>query len=141
MIKIICDKCGVDLSDNNKIGKIQIRLHESQDYDTQFRVFDIPSDDIPYQLIAGENEHYCEKCVEEILEFIHTMPDTDQKKEIVKVEKTKKKRVWKQIDYGKIMALKNAGWDNEKIAEEMRMTKSSVAQAICRCKKQGGIIL
>lgn len=141
MIKVICDKCGVDLSKDSKVGKIQIKIHESQVLDTQFRFFDMSSADIPYQLLAGETEHYCEKCIEEILEFIHTTPDTGSKKETVIVEKAEKKRVRKMIDYGKIMALKNAGWDNEKIAEEMHMTKLSVSQAICRYKKQGGIIL
>lgn len=41
----------------------------------------------------------------------------------------------KRIDYGKIMALKNAGWDNGKIADEMHMSKASVSQAVSKCKK------
>lgn len=54
-------------------------------------------------------------------------------------EKPKKR---KRIDYGKIMALRNAGWSNEKIADEMRMTKASVATAISTYKKKhaGGVI-
>lgn len=40
-----------------------------------------------------------------------------------------------RIDYGKIMALHNAGWSNGEIADEMRMKKSSVATAICIYKK------
>lgn len=42
----------------------------------------------------------------------------------------------KKIDYGKIMALRNAGWNNEKIADEMHMTKASVATAISTYKKK-----
>ena len=49
-------------------------------------------------------------------------------------EKEKKKR--RRIDYGKIMALRNAGWSNEKIADEMRMTKASVATAVSTYKKK-----
>lgn len=44
----------------------------------------------------------------------------------------------KRIDYGKIMALRNAGWSNEKIADEMHMTKASVATAISTYKKKCG---
>ena len=33
------------------------------------------------------------------------------------------------------MALKNAGWDNGKIADEMHMSKASVSQAVSKCKK------
>lgn len=46
------------------------------------------------------------------------------------------KTVRQKIDYGKIMALHNAGWNNAKIADEMDMTKESVAVAICNYKKK-----
>ena len=33
------------------------------------------------------------------------------------------------------LILKNAGWDNGKIADEMHMSKASVSQAVSKCKK------
>ena len=57
-------------------------------------------------------------------------------------QEVKKKKKRNRIDYGKIMALRNAGWSNEKIADEMRMTKASVATAISTYKKKcsvGGV--
>ena len=49
----------------------------------------------------------------------------------------KQGRIGSRIDYGKIAALRNAGWDNAKIADEMRMTKGAVAQAVSKCRKGG----
>lgn len=46
--------------------------------------------------------------------------------------KEKQKR---QIDIGKIMALKNAGWKIKDIADEMRMEPQAVSNAIWRHKK------
>lgn len=40
------------------------------------------------------------------------------------------------IDYGKIMALRNAGWSREKIADEMGMTLNAVSNAIYVYKKR-----
>lgn len=51
-------------------------------------------------------------------------------------QEPKEKKVRKKIDYGKIMALRNAGWSNEEIADEMHMTKASVATAISTYKKK-----
>lgn len=42
----------------------------------------------------------------------------------------------RRIDYGKIMALHDAGWNNAKIADEMGMSKASVATAISVHKKK-----
>ena len=52
----------------------------------------------------------------------------------------KKKAGRKRVDYGKIMALRAAGWDNAKIADEMGMSKAAVATAISVYRKrQGGV--
>lgn len=40
------------------------------------------------------------------------------------------------MDIGKIMALKNAGWTNKSIAEEMGMTQNAVAVQICTYRKR-----
>lgn len=49
-----------------------------------------------------------------------------------------KKAGRKRVDYGKIMALRNAGWDNARIADEMGMSKAAVATAISVYKKRQG---
>lgn len=50
------------------------------------------------------------------------------------ISEPKKQR--NRIDIGKIMALKNAGWSNVKIADEMGMQPQSVASAIYQYKKK-----
>ena len=52
-----------------------------------------------------------------------------------KPEQVKRKRR-NSIDIGKIMALKNAGWSNVKIADEMGMNPQAVANAIYQHKKK-----
>lgn len=64
-------------------------------------------------------------------------PETEKQE----LQEPKEKKARKKIDYGKIMALRNAGWSNEKIADEMHMTKASVATAISTYKKKySGVI-
>lgn len=46
------------------------------------------------------------------------------------------KKTRQRLDYGKIMALHNAGWSNAKIADEMGMTYAAVATAISTYKKK-----
>lgn len=36
----------------------------------------------------------------------------------------------REIDYGKIVALRKAGWDNRKIADEMEMTHKEYVRAV-----------
>lgn len=57
-------------------------------------------------------------------------------KDVIKPPETKKTR--QKLDYGKIMALHNAGWNNQKIADEMGMTYAAVATAISTYKKKMG---
>lgn len=52
------------------------------------------------------------------------------------VLKPEAKKTRRKIDYGKIMALHNAGWSNQKIANEMGMTYNAVATAISNYKKK-----
>ena len=49
---------------------------------------------------------------------------------------TKKPPAKRRVDYGKIMALKNAGWSNAKIADEMGMTQGAVATALSTYRKK-----
>ena len=47
----------------------------------------------------------------------------------------KKEHERKRIDHRKIRALKNAGWPNQKIAEEMHMTPGSVSNSLSTHKE------
>ena len=62
-----------------------------------------------------------EGTVEEIKELLGMM----QPKAVVKA-KPKQKTKKKEVDVGKIRALNKAGWSVEKIADEMRIGKSTV---------------
>lgn len=150
MIRIMCNRCGVDMTDDKAFGEITIKAHESPDFDTSFR----------WIIGESEGEHYCEKCMEEITEFIRDpgqfakallapvgaaeppddkIPSDAQEgsgRENQRAQGATEKKARKKIDYGKVMALKRAGWDNAKIADEMGMTKASVATAISTYKKK-----
>ena len=68
---------------------------------------------------------------------------TNQPKELFRAPKdgtqqSKSKKTRQKIDYGKIMDLHNAGWPNQKIADEMGMTYGAVATAISTYKKKVG---
>ncbi len=68
MIRILCNRCGADITTGKAFGEVMVKLHESPDFDT------------PFKWVAGENddEHYCEECVKEIAQFVHTPPKTEQ---------------------------------------------------------------
>jgi len=131
MVKIICNRCGADITgEHGKYGKITIRMHETPDTCS------------PFKWVFGESggEHYYGECVGAIVGFINKpikqegcMKPTQHRKQPAADEKPTRKR----IDYGKIMALRDAGWDNGKVADEMHMSKASVAQAVCKYRKEG----
>lgn len=70
-----------------------------------------------------------EGTVEEIKELLGMMQpkavvQEEQPKAVVKAKPKSKKK--KEVDVGKIRALNKAGWSVEKIADEMRIGKSTV---------------
>lgn len=127
MIKIICDRCGAEIKPG-KIGYVALNFREV----------------LGGEFVANnlfEDFHFCSTCMEGISDYI-TNPGKNEKAEIpTKKEPAEtappaKKPAQNRIDYGKIMALKNAGWSNIKIADEMGMTNVAVAQAIYMYKKK-----
>lgn len=58
-----------------------------------------------------------------------TKTDGQRDKEEAK-KTTKEKPKYKRVDHGKIRALKNAGWSNKDIADEMHMTPGAVATSL-----------
>lgn len=132
MIKIICDRCGKDIAGNTDnetaIGYIAWNFKDSPDGDlAQENIF--------------EKSHYCRDCMEEVREFIRRKPQredsgqqentslTDDAQEASQGTKMIRKRT-KPEDVGKIIALRNAGWLVNDIANEMNMSQQAVSDAI-----------
>lgn len=143
MIKIICDRCNKEISDGN-IGYIATNWRSAEDGS-----------------LLGDNpheaKHFCSSCMKEFEEFVikssenviktaenvsetaesvskevESVPDAEE--QAPEQEESKGKR--RQIDVGKIMALKNAGWKNKDIADEMHMEPQAVANVIYQQKKK-----
>lgn len=115
--------------------------------------------------IDVEEADFCDSCINEIFEFIRqkpiakmcakadkllvagleagiqaaAAPDDPEETAAPEIEAggvpEVKPKTRKKVDYGKIMALHNAGWDRKQIAEEMGMTENAVYQAMLRYKK------
>ena len=140
MVRILCDRCGKEITDG-KVGYIA----------TNWRCM---KDGSLLQDNPHEEKHFCESCMEEIEGFVIKPPEnvikteenvTEQPKSVSKQKASKQKksnsdsgeqRKRRSIDIGKIMALRNAGWKNKDIADEMRMDPQAVAQAIYLHKKR-----
>ena len=137
MIKIVCDRCGAEIKPG-KIGYVALNFRET------------PGGEFAAENLF-EDSHFCPTCMERITGFIIN-PERDGKAEgATKGEsvsadapeqpakeepdnadapaKFTRKPAQKRIDHGKIMALRNAGWNNAKIADEMGMTPGAVATA------------
>lgn len=136
---IICDRCGKQLLTGEKIGYVEV--HQRLE---------------PHGDAINKNEFedmdFCEECLCDITRYVACSPrkDKQDKTEMVsipenpdKVDKTENgsscagtTACKRTIDYGKILALSNAGWDNKKIAEEMGMTPQQVSDAKWKAKKK-----
>ena len=127
MIKIICDRCGGEIKSNPV--RIVPSVTKEDGISFGYEGWDITRD-------------YCEKCVESILKFMNGVHNAvDQEKNDNKIEQNKeRKRKYKtkrtHLDLGKIIALKNAGWSNSKIADEIGTTSASIASTIYNYKNK-----
>lgn len=139
MIKILCDRCGKEIKEHGEdIGYIIMGVNVNP----MKGVVLMQGDDR-----LNIDSHYCQGCMNEIKAFIQNRKNigllsVNQPKAVSgpnetasKHEETERKRR-KRIDIGKIMALKNAGWSNVKIADEMGMNPQAVANAIYQHKKK-----
>lgn len=140
MIKFVCDRCGKDITGTHP-GYIAINYRNT---DTGELTIDNPL----------ENCHYCSSCMEQIKVFVAKKPETaiETIERIVKAEGIVLKqeetvtkpeeavpdegKPKKRIDVGKVMALKNAGWKNKAIAEEMNLEPQTVANIVYQQKKK-----
>ena len=126
MIKVICNRCGIDMTKSGAFGRITMEIHKRSDF----------ADSPPESMMRRCECYFCKKCMDTIYNFTITVPEEETNQMAgteLTAEQPKVQR--KRIYYGKIMALKNAGWDNGKIADEMHMSKASVSQAVSKCKK------
>ena len=123
MIKHFCDTCGEEI--RSKLHRMTISMGVT------YKEFDL-----------------CDKCRQKILTAAERhaweAPQSDEKPEEVKEVKEKVKEGQKQeakkkrtVDYGKIMALKNAGWTGKQIAAEVHLSEAAVWAAIKKSKEEG----
>lgn len=120
MNRCFCDRCGKEIKEKSA-GYIATNRRDRKNGDLQIQN-------------KFEEKDFCVTCMNEIEKFIKTNPEAiKMKNEPEEKPETKEK---KKVDIGKIMALKNAGWTNKSIAEEMGMTQNAVAVQICTHRKR-----
>lgn len=123
MIKIVCDRCSKEIP-----GPMAGRIAWAFAGDYARDVF--------------KNCHFCPVCMEEIKEFIQAPVAQDSKEEAMAAGKdtdgqeppiwVKGDRKEKDIDMGRVTALRNAGWTIKEIADDMSLTARQVSEAICQ---------
>lgn len=139
MIKIICDRCGAEMKENEEVGYVAIGVNSNP-----------LSNDVMYNSGVITN-HFCADCINKIKDFMKSEPVIDpapkpkpkakskvKPPDILSATPEPEKPKRRKIDIGKIMALKNAGWSREKIADEMGMTPNAVSNAVYAYKKKRG---
>lgn len=117
-ISYICNQCGNEIQDTGT--RIFFSFFDTIDR-SQIEDVTIPEDDV----------HFCTECTRKITEkLLKPLATGEIKLSDIKVggEGKPKKRV--RLDTGKVMALHNAGWDNAKIADEMKVTERQIYQCI-----------
>lgn len=132
MIRIFCDRCGRDMTDEPAIGIIALNSMNNIDTCT----------------IIDENEfegrHYCAACMAEIRAVVGGKP-APAREEPAKEEPAAEKKPSKaskpaeprtKIDIGKILSLRNAGWAVKEIASDMGLSPHQVSQALNRYKRK-----
>ena len=63
MIKILCDRCGTDITTSGFFGNLKLDVHKSPDYT------DAPES---YLDVGKEHRHFCRECIDAICEFALT---------------------------------------------------------------------
>lgn len=117
---IKCDRCGCEIT-----GKHAYRLMPQV---VETDTCDI-SQEQPYH--DEWERDYCGKCAGAALNFLHQTPEAAG--EIPPLMKKPARRK-STLDEGKVQALKKAGWTNTKIADEMGVTSTTIANCLKRCE-------
>ena len=145
MRKIICDRCGADISKEPEYGLIWMG---TRDYNEDVSIDAFYTDD-------WSEKDFCDKCMGEIRDFILGKPATPteaQKEEPEAVEPEAEtepeaeaepaapvKVKPKELDTGKIIALHKAGWGYKAIADELKSNVSAIGRVIRLAKEEGTI--
>lgn len=77
--------------------------------------------------------HFCKKCNAALiaeLDKTESASAKDKKPASGDKKKSPEKSSGRRLDAGKVMALSKAGWSNEKIAEEMKVTEEQIYKCI-----------
>ena len=77
--------------------------------------------------------HFCKKCNAALiveLDKTESASAKDKKPTSGDKKKSPEKSSGRRLDAGKVMALSKAGWSNEKIAEEMKVTEEQIYKCI-----------
>lgn len=77
--------------------------------------------------------HFCKKCNASLMAELDKAEYVKTKNKALGIkdkEKSPDKSSGKRLDAGKVMALSKAGWSNEKIAEEMKVTEEQIYKCI-----------
>lgn len=86
--------------------------------------FDFATDEMLGAIEVPDNDvHFCMGCTKKFMEEILGLPEN-------KKQTRKRPKKSERLDAGKVMALHQAGWDNEKIADEMDATERQIYQCI-----------
>lgn len=106
-----CDRCGCEIVD----AGVKIVPH----------YFDFETEDLISPLNqTAEDKHFCIDCTMLVMEAMEPPKEEPNEKKEQNIKKNK------PLDAGKVMALHQAGWDNDKIADEMGVTARQIYQCI-----------
>ena len=132
MRKVICDRCGRDISDYDNTGYISVVWRPVKGPDEM--------SENPY-----EDYDFCEDCLKDIVRVIDFKvvaapeepeneepgadPDPEESEVIEKIAQAPAPKK-KPIDKGKVGALARAGWPPKKIADEMGVSTQRIGQIL-----------
>ncbi len=122
MIKIICNQCRNEIHPGSVAGRLYMFGESNRKYDITF--------DGEKNVNGGNiksTAEYCGNCIRKMGRYKTTMIKEKVKKEDKKPIKMRKE---KKIDEGKILALKNAGWNENEIAWEMGIELKNIEEVI-----------
>lgn len=124
----ICNRCNKEIK--TEMTRISLEL------------FDVLANKLEDIAFPDNDIHFCIGCTKKIMEEILRPPeageeDVSEEAPDMKEKHTRLKKD-ERLDAGKVMALHRAGWDNEKIADEMGVTERQIYQCIrYQIKKNG----
>lgn len=157
---ILCDKCGKEIEKNPARLVIEhVDRSTGETVDDTYKDENTPKEEycegcIKSMLRFMKKAEYCDECKKGMRALMDRTEPAAGDKPVVEKDKepeqaeqdklaskkpkqTKKEpEKRKPLDHGKIMALKDAGWDDAKIADELGTTKNTIAVIVCKERKK-----